>query len=150
MGKARMTLGVVAVGGLLLTACGDDDGAAGGDGLAVTLAEWSVSAPDSASGGSVLVTAENAGLEVHELVIVRADSVDGWEQDGDGKVLEDQFADGDFIGEIEEFNGGTTESGTFELDAGTYVLFCNIVEEEPDGSVESHFNEGMVTTIEIS
>ena len=155
--KTRRTFRVSAVGAaaavLLLAGCGDsDDAGDSGDenSIDVSLSEWSVEATGSASAGSVVVNATNDGGETHELVVVRADSADGWTQDETGFVQEDQFAEGDLIGEIEEFDAGTTESATFELDAGSYVLFCNIVEEEADGTYESHFNNGMVTTIEVS
>lgn len=39
--------------------------------------------------------------------------------------------------------------GTFDLDEGTYVLFCNILEEEDDGTFESAFQEGMSTTFTV-
>ena len=39
--------------------------------------------------------------------------------------------------------------GTFEMAAGEYLLLCNIVEAEPDGAVESHYEEGMVTEFEV-
>ncbi len=141
-----LAIGGMAAASLLLVGCGGDDD----DGISVSLTEWEVDAPSSAEGGSVVVTAANDGGEIHELVIVRADSFDDWEQDDEGKVLEDQFADEDFIGEIEEFDADTTESATFDLDPGTYIFFCNIVEEEDDGSFESHFDEGMVTVVEIT
>lgn len=148
------TIGVVAIASVALAACGDDDdettqSASGDGGIDVLLSEWAVEAPATAEAGSITFNAVNEGGEVHELVIVRDDSFDDWEKDETGKVLEDQFAEEDFIGEIEEFDAGTTESGTFDLDAGTYVLFCNITEEEEDGEWESHFDEGMVTTISI-
>jgi plastocyanin len=155
--------------GLALSGCGSDDDSdsaddgtttTGGDSsdseptgdseaVAVSLSEWDIEVPADIAGGSVTIAATNDGGETHELVIVRADSVDGWEQE-EGKVLEDQFAEEDFIGEIEEFDAGTTETATFELDPGTYVFFCNIVEEEEDGELESHFDEGMWTVVNVS
>jgi len=160
---------ILFVFGLALSGCGSDDDSdsaddgtttTGGDSsdseptgdseaVAVSLSEWDIEVPADIAGGSVTIAATNDGGETHELVIVRADSVDGWEQE-EGKVLEDQFAEEDFIGEIEEFDAGTTETATFELDPGTYVFFCNIVEEEEDGELESHFDEGMWTVVNVS
>ena len=47
---------------------------------------------------------------------------------------------------MQAFDGVTT---TLDLEAGDYVLLCNIVEEEEDGEVESHFAEGMHTTFTV-
>ena len=149
-------VGSVVGAALLLAACGSDsDGGAAGDdagdgGITVLLSEWAVEAPESAPAGPVEISAVNEGGEIHELVVVRADSADDFEVDETGKVDEEQFAEGDFVGEISEFEAGTSATGTFDLDAGTYVLFCNIVEEEDSGEFESHFGNGMVTTIEVS
>lgn len=85
----------------------------------------------------------------HELVVVRADSSDGFVQDDTGKVDEAGFAERDFVGEITEFEAGTSSSAPFELTPGTYILFCNIVDELADGSFESHFNQGMQSTLVV-
>jgi hypothetical protein len=116
----------------------------------VSLFEWGVDpSTDSLAAGEITFAATNDGGEPHELVIVR-DVVPGdLPVDEDGRVVEDDLPDGAFIGEIEEFEAGTTESATFDLEAGTYTLFCNIIEEE-GGEVESHYVNGMVTTIEIT
>ena len=140
-------VGLVTVG-LAITACGGDDDA-GGDTIDVVVSEWSVEAPATAKAGTVTINVSNEGGETHELVVVRADSSAGFDMDDTGKVDEDGFAEGDFIGEITEFEAGTSSSGTFELTPGTYILFCNIVEEEPDGTFESHFVEGMQTTLVV-
>lgn len=139
---------VLAVAGActgLLAACGG-----GGGGATYELTEWSVEGPSSLDGGTVEITADNVGGELHELVVVRADSIDDWDIDETGKVLEDQFSDDNLLGEIEEFEAGTAETATFDLTPGTYILFCNIVEQEEDGEWESHFLEGMWTTVEVT
>jgi hypothetical protein len=142
-------VGLVAVG-LAITACGgDDDDDAGGDTIDVVVSEWAIEAPATATAGMVTINASNEGGETHEIVVVRADSSGGFVQDETGKVDEEGFAEGDFIGEITEFEAGTSSSGTFELTPGTYILFCNIVEEEADGTFESHFVEGMQTTLVV-
>ncbi len=146
--KSVLTIGGALAFGLIGTACGGDD-AADGDTIDVVVSEWSVEAPAKAKAGAVTINVSNEGGETHELVVVRADSSDGFVQDDTGKVDEDGFAEGDFIGEITEFEAGTTSSGTFDLTPGTYVLFCNIVDEETDGTFDSHFMEGMQTTIVV-
>jgi len=160
----RLIVGLLAVG-LVASGCSSDsdsddtssdsetsepsDSGTGSGEVMVSLSEWDVDAPADIAGGSVTIAATNDGGETHELVIVRADSVDGWEE-VDGKVVEDQFSEEDFIGEIEEFDAGTTETATFELEPGNYVFFCNIVEEEENGELESHFDEGMWTVVNVS
>jgi hypothetical protein len=44
---------------------------------------------------------------------------------------------------------GTSKSVKLDLEAGSYVLFCNITEEEDTGEVESHFAEGMHSDFEV-
>jgi len=47
------------------------------------------------------------------------------------------------MGEIEEFDPGKTGTITVDLTSGRYVLVCNIVQDEPDGTKESHYLKGM-------
>ncbi len=141
-------LGALAVSILFLSACGDDSDS---NSLDVQLSEWSVTVEGSADAGEVSISAENAGGELHELVIVKGIALSdlGGYADETGFVVEDDLPEGSFIGEIEEFDAGTTEDGTFDLPAGDYIFFCNIVEEEDDGSYESHYLEGMVAEVSI-
>lgn len=153
-----LAIGSALVMMLTLVACGDDDDDAAGDGdggdgnsVSVVLSEWIVEPdPTSTAAGSVEFVASNEGGETHELVIVKGDDADALPIDDTGKILEDDLEEGTFIGEIEEFEAGTEASATFDLEAGNYLLFCNIVEEEDDGSFESHFLEGMVNTLSVS
>ena len=69
--------------------------------------------------------------------------------DADGAVDENQIPDDDFIGEVEEVEPGTQDEATFTVEPGTYVLFCNITEDE-NGEVVSHFAEGMHTTFTVT
>lgn len=164
-GTIAAALGMTVVLGL--AGCGDDssdsaapeaedcvvvDGTEGGGTPAITvgLSEWSVSpTPAQVTKGTVTVEAENNGQEVHELVIARA-PVDQLKV-VDGAVDEAQLPPGAFIGEIEGFPSATSCTATFQLaEPGTYSFFCNIVETEPDGTKESHFEEGMVTSVTVS
>ena len=124
-------------------------GDGGGTPVGVVLDEWSIEA-DTASveAGDVTFEVSNEGEEAHELVVVRAESPDDLTI-ADGRVDEEALPEGAFIGEVEAFPAGTDCEGTFELEAGDYVLFCNILEDH-EGEAESHVEEGMVTTLEVA
>jgi hypothetical protein len=46
-------------------------------------------------------------------------------------------------------NKGAETNEFLFLEAGTYLLLCNVVEEEESGEVESHFKEGMHATFTV-
>jgi uncharacterized cupredoxin-like copper-binding protein len=114
----------------------------------VTLQEFAV-VPDAAStdAGSVTFEATNEGPEdLHELVVIATD-LDPQSLPTDENGAVDEAGEGiEVIGEIEEFDVGDTESATFELDAGSYVLICNIWDEDEQ---ESHYQEGMRTAFTV-
>jgi hypothetical protein len=165
--SVRLALGVALVLGA--SACGDDgttEEASGsvptddapacevvgsGDGTAVevSLDEWGITAaPATVAAGDVTFTVHNIGHEPHELVVVRASSPTELSV-VEGRVDEDALPDGAFIGEVEAFAAATSCAGTFSLAPGSYVLFCNLVEEH-DGAMESHFNNGMSTMFTVA
>lgn len=116
--------------------------------VAATLDEFSITVdPATAPAGAIGFVTENAGEEPHELVIASGVPADITVVDG---APDEEALGGAVIGEIEAFPGGETCEGTYELAAGDYVLFCALVEEHEDGTVESHYEEGMVTTFTVS
>ena len=140
---------VVATAALLLSAagCGDDDEGAEVD---VVLSEFIVDpAEDSVEAGEVTFALDNQGGDMHEFVVVEAASADDLPVDDDGAFDEEAFGEDNVLGEVEDIAAGDTAELTLDLDAGDYVLLCNIVEEEEDGEVESHFAEGMHTTFTV-
>ncbi len=141
--------------GLLAAACGDGEKeevtlptatspaatAGAGTQVEVLLDEWSVLPnPSTVSAGEATFTAVNQGEEEHEMVIVKTDLAPDALPAVAGKV--DEEAAGVLIGEIEKFAAGGEEQATFQLTPGSYVLFCNIVEQK-DGEQESHYEKGM-------
>jgi uncharacterized cupredoxin-like copper-binding protein len=149
-----VTIGSALVMIVGLAACGDDDDDASGDegggaSVSVVLAEFIV-APDPSSvvAGEVEFVAENVGADVHELVIVKGDDPASLPVDGDGVVIEDDLPAGDFVGEIALVDPGAEGSASFDLDAGSYILFCNILTQIGTGG--SHFQEGMVNTLTVT
>ncbi len=130
-----------------LAACGGDDG---GDSIDVALSEWLVTAdPGSAGDGEIEFRGNNRGVETHELVVVRAENAAALPTDDDGAVDETQFEEGVLIGEIEDIEASSSKTVKLDLQPGSYVLFCNITEEESDGTIESHFQKGMHTDFEV-
>jgi uncharacterized cupredoxin-like copper-binding protein len=144
LAAGALTLLVAGLG----VACGDDDDDGGDDGgnggaeVAVTLREWEVNpVPASVDAGEVTFTATNDGPEdVHELVVVKTDLAPDALPTADTGSVDEEGEGVEVIGEIEEFAVGTTESATFTLEAGSYVLLCNIYDEEEQ---EAHYQQGM-------
>ena len=117
--------------------------------IAVELKEWTVlPARADMPAGTVTFEARNTGEDAHELVVVRAADPASLPLAADGTVDEDKLPEGAFVGEIEAFPAKQTCPGTFELAAGSYALFCNILETEADGAKENHYANGMRTRFE--
>jgi hypothetical protein len=145
VGRRPLALLALVVACVALVGCGDDDGAS----VDVTLSEFIVEPdPTTEDAGEIEFVGDNQGGEIHELVVVRADGADALPTDDDGAVDEAQLEEGALIGEIEDIEAGSSKSVSLDLEAGSYVLFCNITEEE-DGEVESHFAEGMHADFQV-
>jgi uncharacterized cupredoxin-like copper-binding protein len=110
----------------------------------VTLQEWAVvPTQSSVKAGSVTFEVTNAGPEdKHEFVIFRTDLGARGMPLGPDNAVDEEGEGVELIGEIEEFEVGTTESATFELAPGKYVFLCNLVEEDA-GTTEVHYQLGM-------
>ena len=135
---------------MLVPACGGDDDGSGdaADGaVAITLKEFAVAAePASVPAGSVTFDVTNEGPDdVHEFVVISTDlGATELPTDDDGAVLE--TGEGmEVVDEIEDIPIGDTPTLTVDLAAGSYVLICNILQEEPDGTLEAHYSVGMRT-----
>ena len=144
MGALAVILAVLAV------ACGDDDDDDdGGDGggattVDVLLSEFIVEPdPASAGAGDITFAVTNEGEEVHEFVIVKTDlAADALPTLDDGSF--DEEGEGvEVVDEIEDIAAGADGEVTANLEAGGYILLCNLVEEEDSGETESHYEEGM-------
>jgi len=136
----------IAVVSLLAAGCGDDDG---GQEVGVVLSEFVVEPEeDSVDAGEVTFAVDNQGGETHEFLVVEAASADDLPVDEDGAFDEEAFGEDNVLGEVEDVAAGDDAELTLDLDAGDYVLLCNLVEEE-DGEVESHFAEGMLATFTV-
>ena len=145
---ARLHHAIAVPAGLVLTLAAASCGGGGGT-VDVTLQEFSVATdPTSAEAGEMTFEATNDGPDdTHEFVVFKTDlSLTDLPTDENGAV--DEAGEGlELIGEIEDIEVGETDSVTLNLDAGNYVLVCNIWDEDEQ---EAHYQEGMRTGFTVS
>ena len=145
---------IVSVATLLLVGCtagGESPSAAdaGGTTVSVTLQEWAVLPdPSSATAGDVTFSITNEGPEdIHEFVVIATDLAPG-ELPTDEAGAVDESGEGiEVSGEVEDIPVGETQELTLSLDAGNYVLICNIYSEDED---EAHYAMGMYTAFTVN
>ena len=146
--RNRMLAAVlVCLGGLLLAACGPSATPTPGTdetAVEVELGEWFVRpSVDAVPTGGVRFDAANVGQLEHELVILRTDlAADALPMRAQDTSRVDEAASGELIGEIEpdELGPGEEASATLALEAGSYVLLCNL---------PGHYVNGMRTPLRV-
>ena len=152
--RARRLAGAALIAGFAIAGCAADSGAqsqaaGGGTAIDVTLQEWSVTpSAASAPAGDVTFTVTNDGPEdIHEFVVLKTDLDPGdLPTDDHGAVTED--GEGiEVVDEIEDIPVGETQELTVTLEAGNYVLLCNIYDADED---EAHYPMGMRTAFEAT
>jgi hypothetical protein len=110
------------------------------------LDEWTVTVPDALPPGVARLVLKNFGTQSHEVVIAAVASPSALPV-VDGGVDEDALADLK-PKRVAGFASNTICEGTFELAAGQYVVFCNLLDEDVTPAV-SHFAEGMVMPLRV-
>jgi uncharacterized cupredoxin-like copper-binding protein len=116
--------------------------------VAVTLQEWAVvPAAASAAAGDVTFQVSNTGPEdVHEFVVLKTDLDAGaLPTDDTGAVVEEGEGIA-VVDEIEDIPVGESQDLTVSLEAGKYVLLCNIYSAEEQ---EAHYQLGMRTNFTV-
>jgi uncharacterized cupredoxin-like copper-binding protein len=152
--RGRRWLVVSMVVGLALVAasCGDDDGGSADGGTAdggtadgtvsATLADYSITLDQSsAPAGDVTFDVTNEAGQVHEFVVLQTDlPEDALPTDENGDVDEAGDPGITLVDEIEDIEGGATASLDVSLDAGSYVIICNL---------PGHYSQGMHTAFTV-
>lgn len=132
MGKLGWILSAVLTLSIAFVGCGGDDD--DDDGIAATLSDFKIDLDEtSAPAGPVTFKIENKGPSTHEFVVFKTDlELDALPTDDTGDVAESAtFAPVDEVEDIEE---GTEPSLKVDLDAGSYVIICNVT---------GHYRQGM-------
>lgn len=119
-----------------------DGGGAGGSTVDVTLQEFAVVlGSDSALAGDVTFNITNDGPnDVHEFVIFKTDLDPGGLPVDDRGVIDEAGEGLEAIDEVEDVAVGASAELTVTLEAGSYVLVCNIYDEDES---EAHYAMGM-------
>ena len=140
--RSRIFVALLALGvALAVAACGDDDGdeapavgetpinAVGETPAAATtvdveLIEFAVNpARDTADAGPVNFNVSNNGTEVHTFRAIKTDLAPDALPKANALVDEAQL---DVVASIPEFAAGPTRQVSVDLEAGSYVLICNV------------------------
>jgi uncharacterized cupredoxin-like copper-binding protein len=116
--------------------------AAGATTVQVTLQEWAVlPVPASVAAGDVTFQVTNKGPEdVHEFVVLRTDLDPGALPTEENGAVSESGEGIEVVDEIEDIPVGETQELTVTLEAGKYVLLCNIYDETEK---EAHYQMGM-------
>jgi len=153
--RRLMAVGAVALTMGLVSACSSDSsstaastdtssaattGSTGGT-VPVTLQEFAISAPPSAAAGPITFDVSNTGPnDTHEFVVFKTDLAPTDLPVDEKGVVEEEGEGVEHVDEIEDIGVGDTQSLTVDLDAGSYVLICNIYDKKDN---EAHYSEGM-------
>jgi uncharacterized cupredoxin-like copper-binding protein len=145
----------------MLPACSSDDGNEGspsaggsfvdsGGTVAITLQEFAVgTVPPDAPAGTVTFNITNKGPDdEHEFVVVKTDlDPTGLPTDPATGAVDEEGAGIEVIDEVEAIPVGNSETLAVDLDAGAYVLMCNIYDA---AEKESHYQKGMRTGFTVA
>ena len=133
----RLTILTAAVALLGAVACSSSSSSSSGSGsdtggVSATEADFSINlATNSAAAGSVTFNITNQGPSAHEFVILKTDEAPDALPVKDNEVEEDKT---DVIDEAEDIAPSTTATLTTDLEAGSYVIICNL---------PTHYEQGM-------
>jgi uncharacterized cupredoxin-like copper-binding protein len=121
------------------SAAGTTTSAGGGTAVAATEKDFSISIdPTEVAAGEVTFTINNEGPSAHEFVVVQTDTAPGDLPVKDGLVEEDGIT---VVDEAEDIAPSTTATLTVDLEAGSYVIICNL---------PGHYQQGMNVGLKVT
>jgi len=120
------------------TSSSTSDGSTGAS-VAATVKDYEVIIdPTSVAAGEVNFAITNEGPETHEFVVLQTDTAPEALTVEDGIVPEEGIT---VAGEVEDIAPSTEANLTLTLEAGPYVIICNI---------EGHYEQGMHTSLTVT
>jgi hypothetical protein len=143
-------LPILMSGALATTSCNDDNGPSQVP-VNVTLRSFNITLDrSSAPDGTIIFRVRNDGTDdIHEFLVIKTDRApNALPTEDDGSYLEDGPGT-QLLDEIAEIAPGDTKELSLDLVKGNYVLICNMVHVEADGTVEVHYALGMRTAFRV-
>jgi uncharacterized cupredoxin-like copper-binding protein len=156
-GLRAAAVSVLLIAGLVAAGCGGDDSATsteaqttggdqggaatvGGEAVRIAMGEFFFDPENaSAKAGSTTISAPNEGSVEHELVLSKTNlDPAGLPTSSNGEVDEEKLG---AVGEIAGVKPGETGEASFDLEPGTYVMFCNL---------PAHYAQGMYGTLTVT
>lgn len=135
-GRALAVLSVVALT-VPLASCSSDSG-----GVGATEADYSISLDETnLSAGETTFDISNEAEQTHEFVVVKTDLDEGSLPTDDKGDVDEEGEGIEPVDEVEDIAAGSTESLTVNLDAGSYVAFCNL---------PGHYRQGMHASFTVA
>ena len=127
----------------------------GREAVEIDIREWNLTlSKEKVRSGNVGFAVKNKGKETHELAIIKLNNdvmipAGRLPVDKHGAIDEATMNFGEIVGEIENIKSGSDAKQLFKLEPGRYAVICNMLEQEPDGSMEAHYSMGMHAVLEV-
>jgi uncharacterized cupredoxin-like copper-binding protein len=144
-GRRRTVIALALAGvlSLVVAACG---GGGGSNKVGATTKDFSITL-DKTSGkaGEVTFSVKNEGPSVHEFVVFKTDLAPDklplTKDENDIDIVDEEGEGVTHIDEIEDIAVGSTQELKVTLEAGNYVLICNL---------PAHYQQGMHTALSVT
>jgi uncharacterized cupredoxin-like copper-binding protein len=137
MRRFGIVLAALSALALAMTACSSATGSSGNGKVDVGLSEYSITpSAQSVKAGDVTFDVTNDGTTAHEMVLIKTDSAPAHLPMEKGEASEEGS-----VGEVADLAAGDSGTLTVHLDAGTYVMICNL---------PGHYVSGMRTVFTVS
>lgn len=106
----------------------------------IVLSEWTLAAPDLLAGGEQIWSMKNAGVLLHEVLIIRT-ALDPAELPTSNGIVELDQITGTLIAEVAEVTPDRIVDAPITLEPGRYVLICNL---------PGHYQSGMSSALTVA